>query len=312
MSPAPPRSASTLAEFLEQKGPLTSLYAVLCTVCWLTVLDGRASVTTRDVRAVYPRPKPPRLPRVGAPSETLIRGTRGDLLERAVPLHSAVAEDTGADDAAGRGSDCLAFRLTWRGGAVVEALPDLRQVGALRGMRRVVPGGGRTAATARAQPPAVPSNRRARADCVAAVEQEGSGATRPASPRPASAARTDRYRGSPSTCCAGNTGYCARRSAACSGGRSRRAGCRVSARRPMRSTWRWRRRRARRSAGRTATRSRRAARGPRWWRSSRTSGSRRRVRRIPTPRSPTPVAGRRSLAGSPGALASAPAFRALW
>jgi hypothetical protein len=85
MDTTTPRASPLPAEFSEAKRRLTALHAVLGTAYWLTALGGRASVTTRDVRAVYPRPTPPRVPRVSAPSEALVRCVRADRLERDAP-----------------------------------------------------------------------------------------------------------------------------------------------------------------------------------------------------------------------------------
>jgi hypothetical protein len=121
--------APSLTAFLDTKGPLTSLYAVLCTAHWLTAVVGQRDVTTRELRAAYPRPALPPLPRVPAPSETLRRCARWGFVEGVTTLVGA--------------TERRAVRLTPLGRAVVEALPDLERVGALRGLGRAAPGRGR-------------------------------------------------------------------------------------------------------------------------------------------------------------------------
>jgi hypothetical protein len=131
--------APTLAEYLEQRGPLTSLYAVLCTVHWLTAIAGRRDVTIRDVRSAYPRPGAPWVPRVGAPGDFLRRAATAGLLEGVTRLDDA--PDLPGES--GAGAERHAFRLTPLGRAVAESLPDHGRVGVLRGMGRAAPGRGR-------------------------------------------------------------------------------------------------------------------------------------------------------------------------
>jgi hypothetical protein len=130
--------ATTLADFLATRGELTKVYAALCTVYWLTVVEGRADVSTGDVRAAYPHRRPAGAPRLTAPADALRRATAEELLER-VPLPEVVPENPPATGGPAT-ADRMRYRLTWLGRAVVEALPDLERVGTLRGLSRAAPG----------------------------------------------------------------------------------------------------------------------------------------------------------------------------
>jgi hypothetical protein len=122
---------------LADRGELRPLYAALCAVYWVTAVRGQPQATVRDVRDVYPCRPPRGAPRLAAPGDQLGYALEVGFLSR-------------ADDATGSpvasSAPRPAYRLTALGRAVVESLPDLDRVSALRGLGRAVPGARRARA----------------------------------------------------------------------------------------------------------------------------------------------------------------------
>jgi hypothetical protein len=131
----------TLADFLTTRGELTQTYAAVCAVYWLTVVEDRAEVSSAEVRAAYPVRRPVGTPRLAAPAAVLRRAAAEGLLELVDVAERRPGDlPVGDTDRLASGTERLRVRLTWLGREVVEALPDLRRVGALRGLARAAPG----------------------------------------------------------------------------------------------------------------------------------------------------------------------------
>lgn len=137
----PDAPTPTLADFLTTRGELTQTYAAVCAVYWLTVVEDRAEVSSAEVRAAYPVRRPVGTPRLAAPAAVLRRAADEGLLElvEGAGQGSDGPSSSSAERRAPSG-ERLRVRLTWLGREVVEALPDLRRVGALRGLARAAPG----------------------------------------------------------------------------------------------------------------------------------------------------------------------------
>jgi hypothetical protein len=103
-----------VADFVHAKGgAMRPSYALLCVMHWLEHEHGCADVGVGDVKAILPRLGDVVDGRLRSPTDTLRR-----------------ARDQGLVDALGAGR----YRLTPLGTAVVDALPDAGQVGAMRGL----------------------------------------------------------------------------------------------------------------------------------------------------------------------------------
>ena len=116
---APARDAAAwraIADFVHAKGgAMRPSYAMLCVMYWLERECGCADVAAADVKAVLPRLGDAVAGRLRSPADTLRRARDEQLVE-----------------ALGAGR----YRLTPLGVAVVDALPDAAQVGAMRGGQR--------------------------------------------------------------------------------------------------------------------------------------------------------------------------------
>jgi hypothetical protein len=109
--------ARAVQDFLLAKGgQLRPAYATLCIVYWVERVAGRAAVCAADVRVLFPRRGDAVAGRLRSASDLLCR-----------------ARDDGLIEALGSGW----YRMTPRGAAVVDALPDQDEVAAVRGCRSV-------------------------------------------------------------------------------------------------------------------------------------------------------------------------------
>jgi hypothetical protein len=99
----------------EKGGHMRVQYAVLCVLHWLTAEHGYTAVRLADIKAIMPHLGDAVVGRLRSPADMLRR-----------------ARDDGMVGARGAGM----YELTALGRAVVHALPDADQVGALRGIRR--------------------------------------------------------------------------------------------------------------------------------------------------------------------------------
>ncbi len=143
---------SAVREYLEAKGDLRPVEVVTCLVIWLTDARGFRSVGARDIHAHYrPHDRPPAAAPVRSVSDALRQAYRARLLaEVAVePADLLPAGAPGGWRVGGEPSDSPLIRgivvprrrdagprftPTALGRLVVEALPDKREVGALRGL----------------------------------------------------------------------------------------------------------------------------------------------------------------------------------
>ena len=116
-----------LHAYLANKGELSALLAVVCVAAWLEETRGPGPFTTRDVAQLYPRrDRPAGVPALASPADALRRAARRELL-------ACVAR-------AADGRRETWYVLTDLGRAAVAALPDLREVSDVRGLRRAMPG----------------------------------------------------------------------------------------------------------------------------------------------------------------------------
>jgi hypothetical protein len=110
-----PAAWRAIADFVYAKGgEMRPSYAMLCVAYWLEREGGGAGICAADLKAIMPQLGDAVAGRLRSPADTLRRARDEQLLE---PV------------GAGR------YRLTPLGAAVVDALPDSAQVGAIRGSR---------------------------------------------------------------------------------------------------------------------------------------------------------------------------------
>ncbi len=148
---------SAVRDYLEAKGDLRPVEVVTCLVIWLIDARGFRSVGARDIHAHYrPHDRPPAAAPVRSVSDALRQAYRARLLAE-VEVEAADLPSAGMPSAGAPGrwrvgdepSDSPLIRgivvprrrdagprfaPTALGRLVVEALPDKREVGALRGL----------------------------------------------------------------------------------------------------------------------------------------------------------------------------------